>query len=215
MHIPTNSSDHHQLTARVHLLFFWVVSAACCYSWCSAVPCSKNTVCAATAPKHTLFRRLSHFIHVDIRSHFVFCHNSLQLIICLINYICAVGWKDTICISLNVPCWMRSLSKGWFIYSVSDFTTTSLYFHKAGSALWSSALRHEVPLGGLPVHRRSAVSPTLWRGPISLSANSCLGGNRVGNSLSRKQRNFAHELSPQSKSPFKINLVYSVRHNLP
>lgn len=65
-------------------------------------------------------RQLSQFIHVNFTSHFVFCHNSLQLIICLINYICAVGWKDTICISLNM------LHAEWNHSGEADVFTASL-----------------------------------------------------------------------------------------
>lgn len=65
----------------------------------AALQCHAHLLSApfyCTAPHEQtciLSRHLSQFNPLNITSHFVFCHNSLQLIICLINYICAVGRK--------------------------------------------------------------------------------------------------------------------------
>lgn len=139
------------------------MSAACCYSWCSAVPHSHTASCSNNQT-HTLSRQLSSFIHVNITRHFVFCHNSLQLIICLINYICPAGWKDIICISLGE--WNHSAKVDVFIVSLISWPLTfisinlvQMYEHKC--SLWFR-------MGVVPVHRRSAVSPIHRSGPMSL-----------------------------------------------
>lgn len=67
----------------------------------------------------------------------------------------------------SAPRWMRSLRGGWCIYSASCFTTITFRFHKPCSAVrtgvcvWGGG-------GNSPVHRKSAMSPTHWRGPMSL-----------------------------------------------
>lgn len=155
---------------------------------------------APHARAYILSRHLSQFNPLNITSHFVFCHNSLQLIICLINYICAVGRKA--CNLHLIKC--SRLNKNHSV-KVDVFTVSPFFLSSHGQQCSWILLSCGVfsSCEGSPVHRRSAVSPTHWRVPMSLFFLCGLVRIRpAGNSLKGKGRNFfAHYLFPWSRYP--------------